>query len=89
MELHHRTHVTKNGSYFCSGPKVQRDVLSRGICTSTADLARKLRRYIKAYAKEGQAVLLEVLRPDAADSSWQTYFQDSPLDSLNKDHLHS
>ena len=22
MELHHRTHVTKNGSYFCSGPKV-------------------------------------------------------------------
>ena len=21
MELHHRTHVTKNGSYFCSGPK--------------------------------------------------------------------
>ena len=28
--------------------KVQRDVLSRGIFTSTADLARKLRRYIKA-----------------------------------------
>ncbi len=21
MELHHRTHVTKNGSYFCAGPK--------------------------------------------------------------------
>ena len=20
MELHHRTHVTKNGSYFCAGP---------------------------------------------------------------------
>ena len=34
--------------------KVQRDVLSRGICTSTADLARKLRRYIKAYAKKAK-----------------------------------
>ena len=22
MELHHRTHVTKNGSYFCSGPNL-------------------------------------------------------------------
>ena len=31
--------------------KVQRDVLSRGIFTSTADLARKLRRYIDAYSK--------------------------------------
>ena len=31
--------------------KVQRDVLSRGVFTSTAELARKLRRYIKAYAK--------------------------------------
>lgn len=31
--------------------KVQRDVLARGIFTSTADLARKLRRYIHAYAK--------------------------------------
>ena len=31
--------------------KVQRDVLSRGIFTSTADLGRKLRRYIDAYAK--------------------------------------
>lgn len=34
--------------------KVQRDVLSRGIFTSTADLARKLRRYIKAYAKQAK-----------------------------------
>ena len=34
--------------------KVQRDVLSRGIFTSTADLARKLRRYIDAYAKRAR-----------------------------------
>ena len=34
--------------------KVQRDVLARGIFTSTADLARKLRRYIKAYAKQAK-----------------------------------
>lgn len=31
--------------------KVQRDVIARGIFTSTADLARKLRRYINAYSK--------------------------------------
>ena len=30
---------------------VQRDVLSRGLFTSTADLPRKLRRYIDAYSK--------------------------------------
>src|SRR5262252_6469279 len=31
--------------------KIQRDVISRGIFTSVADLARKLRNYIEAYAK--------------------------------------
>ena len=31
--------------------KVQRDLIARGIFTSTADLARKLRRYINAYSK--------------------------------------
>ena len=34
--------------------KVQRDVLARGIFTSTVDLARKLRRYIAAYAKQAK-----------------------------------
>ena len=34
--------------------KVQRDVLARGIFTSTADLARKLRRYIAAYARQAK-----------------------------------
>ena len=34
--------------------KVQRDVLSRGVFTSLADLARKLRRYIQAYAKQAK-----------------------------------
>jgi transposase len=31
--------------------KVQRDVIARGVFTSIADLARKLRRYINAYSK--------------------------------------
>ena len=31
--------------------KIQRDVISRGIFTSVADLGRKLRKYIEAYAK--------------------------------------
>jgi transposase len=31
--------------------KIQRDVISRGVFTSVADLARKLRKYIEAYAK--------------------------------------
>jgi len=31
--------------------KIQREVLARGIFTSVADLARKIRKYIRAYAK--------------------------------------
>jgi transposase len=31
--------------------KIQRDLLARGIFTSVADLARKIRKYIRAYAK--------------------------------------
>ena len=34
--------------------KIQRDVISRGIFTSVADLARKLRTYIGAYAKSAR-----------------------------------
>jgi transposase len=34
--------------------KLQRDVIARGIFTSTADLARKLRRYINAYSKDAK-----------------------------------
>ena len=34
--------------------KVQRDVIDRGIFTSVADLARKLRRYIRAYEKSAR-----------------------------------
>ena len=34
--------------------KVQRDVLSRGIFTSTADLARTLPPYIEAYSKRAE-----------------------------------
>lgn len=34
--------------------KVQRDVITRGVFTSVADLARKLRKYIRAYAKSAK-----------------------------------
>jgi transposase len=36
--------------------KVQRDVIARGVFTSTADLARKLRRYINAYSKNAKPI---------------------------------
>ena len=34
--------------------KIQRDVISRGVFTSVADLARKLHKYIGAYAKSAR-----------------------------------
>lgn len=34
--------------------KIQRDVIDRGVFTSVADLARKLRRYIRAYEKSAR-----------------------------------
>ena len=34
--------------------KIQRQVISRGVFTSVADLARKLRKYIRAYAKSAR-----------------------------------
>jgi len=34
--------------------KIQRDVITRGVFTSVADLARKLRKYIQAYAKSAK-----------------------------------
>ena len=34
--------------------QIQRDVISRGVFTSVADLARKLRKYIEAYAKSAK-----------------------------------
>jgi transposase len=34
--------------------KIQRDVITRGVFTSVSDLARKLRKYIRAYAKSAK-----------------------------------
>jgi len=34
--------------------KIQRDVIARGVFTSVADLARKLRKYIRAYARSAK-----------------------------------
>jgi transposase len=36
--------------------KLQRDVIARGVFTSSADLARKLRRYINAYSKVAKPI---------------------------------
>src|SRR5580698_8271579 len=36
--------------------KIQRDVISRGVFTSVADLRRKLMRYIRAYAKHARPI---------------------------------
>jgi transposase len=35
-------------------PKIQRDVIARGVFTSGADLSRKLMKYIRAYAKSAR-----------------------------------
>jgi len=34
--------------------KIRRDVIARGVFTSVHDLARKLRRYIRAYSKSAR-----------------------------------
>ncbi|HEX6881172.1 MAG TPA: IS630 family transposase [Terriglobales bacterium] len=34
--------------------KIQRDVIDRGVFTSVADLARKIRKYVRAYAKSAR-----------------------------------
>ena len=34
--------------------KIQRDVIARGVFTSVADLARKLMKYIRLYAKSAK-----------------------------------
>ena len=43
--------------------KVQRDVIARGIFTSTADLARQLRRYINAYSKAAKPIKWKYSNP--------------------------
>jgi transposase len=36
--------------------KIERDVIARGVFTSVADLARKLRRYINAYSANSKPI---------------------------------
>jgi hypothetical protein len=36
--------------------KIQRDVIDRGVFTSVGDLSRKVRKYIKSYAKSARPV---------------------------------
>jgi len=43
--------------------KLQRDVIARGVFTSTADLARKLRRYINACSKDAKPFRWKYSRP--------------------------
>src|ERR1700677_205602 len=44
----------RHGFEYYRFAKIQRDVISRGVFTSVADLARKLRKYIEAYAKSAK-----------------------------------
>jgi transposase len=44
--------------------KLQRDVIARGIFTSTADLARQLRRYINAYSKAAKPINWKYANPN-------------------------
>lgn len=48
--------------------KLQCDVIARGIFTSTADLARQLRRYINAYSKDAKP---NTPIPSAASAMWR------------------
>ena len=54
--------------------KVQRDVLSRGVFTSLADLARKLRRYIQAYAKQAKPFRWKYDNPARTHPAWEIQF---------------
>ena len=44
----------KNAILIVEFAKIQRDVIDRGVFTSVHDLARKLRRYIRAYEKSAR-----------------------------------
>jgi transposase len=52
-----------------SFPEIERDVIARGVFTSVPDLARKLRRYIRAYYRQRQTYPMEILRSFTPDSS--------------------
>jgi len=39
---------------------LERDVITRGIFTSVADLQRKLLRYIRLYSKSAKTVQMEI-----------------------------
>jgi transposase len=43
--------------------KIEREVIARGVFTSVADLARKLRRYINAYSAEARSILWKYSDP--------------------------
>ena len=47
--------------------KIERDLLARGIFTSVADLARKIRRYIRHYNTAREADSLELSQPGASN----------------------
>jgi len=47
--------------------KIQRDVITRGVFTSVADLARKLQKYIRL-RRIGKTISLDLYRPSATHS---------------------
>lgn len=58
--------------------KIERDVIARGVFTSVADLARKLRKYISAYATRNPFaghILISVVESNL----WLRNDRDGPL----------
>lgn len=55
--------------------KLQRDVIARGIFTSVADLARKLRRYINPYSKAAKPFRWRYSNPSRRIRHTKTFFR--------------
>ncbi len=44
--------------------KIERDLIARGVFTSVTDLARKIRRYIKAYSASAKPIRWKYSNPN-------------------------
>jgi hypothetical protein len=53
LQLHPNVQLHYTSTY---SSKIERDVIARGIFTSTADLSRKLLRYIRHYNQAAQPI---------------------------------
>jgi tetratricopeptide (TPR) repeat protein len=58
--------------------KIERDVIARGVFTSVADLARKLRKYIRAYGKAAALSNLATILREVRETNKNLNKEDSP-----------